>query len=188
MRSFLSALIGLSILAFLIPLDVEAQLQPVPNLESHLPNSDVVAPVTVRLTLDAEDRERLSSRFVDRGFPFTANRLAYRLRQVDLDGTTSYSEERTLSVSAPEATRLHAPFPNPAQSTFTLRYGLPEATDVTIHVYDMLGRRVTTLPRGTVRAGRESLQVPTGLWSPGTYFIRMQAGQTVHTERVTVVR
>ena len=39
-----------------------------------------------------------------------------------------------------------------------------------------------------VGAGREQRSVQTGQLAPGTYFVRMRMGETVQTERLTVVR
>lgn len=127
-------------------------------------------------------------RFRDADLPFGAEQVTYRLRQVDTDGTESISEERTLQAAAPTAVRLHAPFPNPARGAATLRYELPEATDIRIGMYDLLGRRVARLADHLAPAGRYEAQVSTRHLAPGTYFVQIRAHGTVHTQRLTVVR
>ena len=129
-----------------------------------------------------------SYQFEDTDLPYAADSLTYRLRQVDTDGTETVSEEQTLRVPTPTAVALHAPFPNPARGQATLRYELPEAADVRIQMYDLLGRRVATLKQGDVNAGRYEAQVPVGRLASGTYFVRMQASGTVRTQRLTIVR
>jgi hypothetical protein len=127
-------------------------------------------------------------RFEDADLPFEAEQVAYRLRQVDIDGTESVSDERILSAPVPTETVLHAPFPNPARQQATLRYEVAEQADVQIRIYDLLGRQVTTLHSKTVEAGRHAVQLPTGRLASGTYFVRMIAGNAVQTQRLTVVR
>ena len=85
---------------------------------------------------------------------------------------------------------MHAPFPNPSTRQATIRYEVPESLrgTVDIAVYDVLGRRVETVVNGPVSAGREQRTVQTGQWAPGVYFVRMQLGDTVYTERISVVR
>jgi hypothetical protein len=120
--------------------------------------------------------------------PFEAEQVRYRLRQKDLDGTTTLSDEVTVELGAPAEARLHAPFPNPAAGRATVRYEVPKTTTVNIAVYDVLGRRIETVVDGPVPAGRAQETVQTGQWAPGVYFVRMQLGDTVYTERISVVR
>lgn len=124
----------------------------------------------------------------DTDVPYDLETVTYRLKQVDTDGTTSFSGTRKLEISAPNKFALKAPFPNPAQEQVTLRYALPRKTDLSIRIYDVLGRRVATLQRGVEDAGRKEIRVSTSDLSPGTYFVRMQAGEKLKTKRLTVVR
>jgi hypothetical protein len=65
---------------------------------------------------------------------------------------------------------------------------LPTQTEVTIEVYDLLGRRVAQLVDGPRSAGRHEVALSAGRWPSGTYFVRMQAGSASKTQRLTVVR
>jgi len=127
-------------------------------------------------------------RLHDSDLPYEAESVNYRLKQIDTDGSTSYSGTRTLKIGAPKGLALHAPFPNPTEGQVTLRYALPRKTAVSIRIYDVLGRRVATLQHGTEDAGRKEVQVSTSGLSPGTYFVRMQAGEKMKTKQLTVVR
>jgi hypothetical protein len=67
-------------------------------------------------------------------------------------------------------------------------YALPQRTDVTLAVYDLMGRRVATLasgPRGTGvhRARLGSTSLPSG-----AYVVRLRAGGEQKTRRITVVK
>jgi predicted outer membrane repeat protein len=132
--------------------------------------------------------ETQTYRYRDTDLPYEAESVAYRLKQIDTDGTTTFSETRTLTLGAPNKVALHAPFPNPAQAHVTLRYALPNKTDVSIRVYDVLGRRVATLQHGSEDAGRKEVQISTSDLSPGTYLVRMQAGEKLKTRQLTVVK
>ena len=127
-------------------------------------------------------------RFTDTEVPFEAEQVRYRLRQKDFGGTTTLSDEVTVELGAPPEARLHAPFPNPSTQQATVRYEVPQQSTVEIAVYDVLGRRVETIVNGQVPAGREQRAVQTDRLAPGTYFIRMRMGETVQTERLTIVR
>ena len=127
-------------------------------------------------------------RFTDSEIPFEAEQVTYRLRQEDLDGSTTLSDEATVELGPPSETKLHAPFPNPAQGRATLRFELAAAADVQIAVYDVLGRRVRTVTNGRVDAGRHQRRLQTGDLPAGTYFVRMRSDRQAQTRRLTVVR
>jgi hypothetical protein len=98
--------------------------------------------------------------FTDANAP--AGTLYYRLRQVDTDGSASYSPVRAITRAA---TGL-ALYPNPAHGSTTLT-GATAATSV--HVLDALGRVVLTTT--TDATGAASLALPAGLVS-GVYVVR----------------
>jgi hypothetical protein len=127
-------------------------------------------------------------RFQDTSLPFAATQLTYRLRQVDTDGTEHFSDPFVMDVPAPQSTTLRTPFPNPTQGAITLRYTLAEPSDVQLQIYDLLGRRVTTLTRTRAEAGRHELQTSVRDLAAGTYFVRLVAGGTSATKRLTVIR
>lgn len=127
-------------------------------------------------------------RFTDTALPFEAERLVYRLRQVDLDGTASLSSEVSVEIGDPVTVTLHGVFPNPVRSAATLRYELPEATSVRLELYDLLGRRVKTLVDAQQPAGRQEIAVDASHLPAGVYVYRLMTGRHVQTQRMTVVQ
>lgn len=125
-------------------------------------------------------------RFEDDALPYEAQRVTYRLKQVDTDGTAHYSEEVAVDLGGPDAVALHGNYPNPAHQTATIRYELPQAAHVQLTVYDLLGRRVATLVDREQAAGRKSVQVQAGRLASGLYVYRLQAGSIVKVRRMTV--
>jgi hypothetical protein len=124
-------------------------------------------------------------RYVDDNLPYAADRLTYRLRQVDTDGSSSFSKEVTVERSVTEV-QLLGTYPNPVQQRATLRYAVPERQDVTIHLYDVLGRRVQTVVDGG-RDGRHTTQLDVSRLASGVYFLRLTAGGQIRTQKLTVV-
>ena len=93
----------------------------------------------------------------------------------------------------PSATLLYAPFPNPIAGRATVRFDVARAGDVTLEVFDLSGRRASTLHRGALEPGRYSVQW-NGLGEDGVpvraglYFVRLKApGAGLQSARVTVV-
>ncbi|MCF7802718.1 MAG: S8 family serine peptidase [Candidatus Marinimicrobia bacterium] len=79
----------------------------------------------------------------------------------------------------PDTYTLQQNHPNPFNPTTTIRYGLPEASYVTLTVYDLMGRQVAVLARGQQQAGWYTVQWD-GLGqdgvsvSTGVYFYRIE--------------
>ena len=74
----------------------------------------------------------------------------------------------------PTAFALHQNYPNPFNPSTTVKFDVPEATELTVVVYDLLGRKVVTLVEGTVQPGyrrviwsgkaADGSEVPTGIY------------------------
>ena len=117
-------------------------------------------------------------------------RHAFRLRQVDLDGTATLSEAVEIDVTLAEAYALTA-YPNPvaAGQSATIDVTAREAQAITVAVYDLLGRRVATLFDGKVAASEaKKLRLSGRGWASGTYFVRAVGERFTASERITVVR
>ena len=98
------------------------------------------------------------------------------------------SQFRIAADTAPATLSLGTVRPHPVSERAVLDYTLPTQTEVTIEVYDLLGRRVAQLVDGPRTAGRHEVALSAGRWPSGTYFVRMQAGSASKTQRLTVVR
>jgi hypothetical protein len=126
--------------------------------------------------------------WVDARVPFAAEGLRYRLRQVDLDGTATLGPATYLQRTAPTAVALRALFPSPARGTATLRYELSESGPARIEIYNLLGQRVRTVLDRRQPGGRYEETLDLSGLASGTYVVRLTTGDTVQTERLTVVR
>jgi hypothetical protein len=130
--------------------------------------------------------EAQSYRFTDADLPYEANALTYRLKQVDTDGTAHVSETVTVERSVDEV-QLLGTFPNPTRQQATVRYALPDRHEVEMQLYDVLGRQVRTVVSDQ-KEGRHGRTLDVGSLSSGVYFLRLQAGGEVRTQKLTVVR
>jgi hypothetical protein len=127
-----------------------------------------------------------SYQFTDTNLPYAADSLRYRLRQIDTDGTESFSEPVTIARQVTQAELLPT-YPNPASGQATVRFAVPDRQDVRIALYDLLGRRVQTIVNADAEGCTEQTLDVSGLAS-GTYFLRMQTDSHTETQRITVVR
>ena len=164
------------------------EVQRATGSEVEMPGSDVFTWQTIaRLNGAGTTDTPQSYRFEDADLPYAADSLSYRLRQIDTDGTASFSEAVTIARPV-EAAELLPTYPNPARSTATVRFAVPDRQAVRIMLYDMLGRRVQTVV-DTDAEGRSEQVLDVSRLASGTYFLRMQTkAGPVDTQRITVVR
>src|SRR5690606_21930723 len=101
----------------------------------------------------------------------TAALLSRRLEGAGRQG----AEAARADVSAgdvPAAYALEAAYPNPFTGATSVPFSLPEAARVTVHVYDLLGRRVAVLVEGVYAAGRHVAVLDGGRLASGVYVVR----------------
>lgn len=115
-------------------------------------------------------------------------RHAFRLRQIDVDGTQTLSPVTTVEVGLAEPFALSA-YPNPFSDTATLTVTMGQTQHVRVEVYDVLGRRVATLHDGMVRAAQTRTLSWSGREQASAMYIVCVEGETFQaTERLSLVR
>jgi hypothetical protein len=75
----------------------------------------------------------------------------------------------------PKGFALEQNYPNPFNPTTTIMYQLPVASQVKLEVFDMLGRKVSSLVEQTQNAGRYQANFNAADLTSGMYFYRLQA-------------
>jgi len=96
--------------------------------------------------------------------------------------------EEGYDAAIPGGFHLEQNYPNPFNPSTTIAYDLPTSSDVTLTVFDMLGREVQSLVNETQAAGSYKVEfAPTGLAS-GLYLYRITAGRFVQTRKLVLLR
>ncbi len=88
---------------------------------------------------------------------------------------------------------LAANFPNPFQASTTIKFGLPVDGEVTLHIYDVAGRRVATILDGRLKAGSyaetwDGRNATGHVVSSGLYFYRLRSGEFEQVRKMFLVR
>lgn len=92
------------------------------------------------------------------------------------------------SDNLPEVFELSQNYPNPFNASTTIGFTLSEPQDVTLAVYDLLGRVIARLIDNEMKAGLQQVTFDASDLSSGVYFYRLQAGDKVETRRMTLLK
>ena len=88
----------------------------------------------------------------------------------------------------PTEYRLEQNRPNPFNPTTEIRFGLPEASNVCLEIYNIMGQRVRTLVNEQLEAGYHSYSWDAGNYASGVYFTRIKAGVFTATRKMVLLK
>jgi len=112
----------------------------------------------------------------------------YRIKQIDYDGSYTYSEEMNVEVEIPIEYTLDQNYPNPFNPSTTIKYSIPDEGYVKLAVYNMLGEEVATIVNGTQKAGRYEVVFDGSNLSSGVYVYRIEAGSFVSSKKLMLLK
>ena len=119
----------------------------------------------------------------------------YRLKQIDLDGSVHYGPPVSVNVvtgvnkhDIPTTFALHQNYPNPFNPASHIDFDLPQSSFVTLKIYDVLGREISTLVEGPRSAGRYVAEWKAGGLAGGIYFYRLNAGSFSETRKLILAK
>jgi hypothetical protein len=120
-----------------------------------------------------------------------AGTRAYRIKEVDLNGSVGYSQTVSFTLAAsdtPARYLLEQNYPNPFNPGTTLRYSLPVGSFVTLSVFNPLGQIVASLVNEEQEAGVHEVRFASGNLSSGVYYYRLKAGKFTETKELLLIR
>ena len=88
----------------------------------------------------------------------------------------------------PSEIRLAQNFPNPFNPTTTIRYSLPRSAEVTLAVYDILGRQTAVLTQGLQPSGHHEVSLDASDWASGMYVYSLKAEGRTLTRQMVLLR
>jgi hypothetical protein len=94
----------------------------------------------------------------------------------------------TIETELPDIFSLSAAYPNPFNSTTTISFILPFEMQTSLTVYDVTGRQVAALVDGVQQMGVHSAAFNADRLTTGMYFVVLNAGGKVLTQKVMLVR
>jgi len=93
-----------------------------------------------------------------------------------------------INFPSPQTFVLSQNFPNPFNPTTKIKYFIPKTSLVTIKVYDILGKEVTTLVNEEKSPGNYEVEFNGKSLASGIYFYRLQAGGFVETKKMILLK
>ena len=113
----------------------------------------------------------------------------YRLKQIDFDGTFTYSKEIEVEVDfTPNEFVLYQNYPNPFNPSTTIKFSVPEATNVTLTIYNTLVQKVTELVDTKLEAGNYSYQWDARNLATGIYICELRTDKFVSIKKMILLK
>lgn len=114
----------------------------------------------------------------------------YYLEDVDLNGRVTVHGPVRLEMGGVEkgAFALAQNAPNPARSTTKINFSLPAAGDAKLSIYDLAGRRISTLNLANRAVGPNDVAVDVSTLAAGIYVYRLEAGEFSATRKMVVTK
>jgi hypothetical protein len=115
----------------------------------------------------------------------STNSYHYRLKQVDNDGTFSFSNSVSVSLNqVPGNFALYQNYPNPFNPTTSIKYTIAEESFVIIKIYNIIGSEIATLVNDKLSAGNHEINFDASSLSSGAYIYKIQAGNFSETKKM----
>ena len=92
------------------------------------------------------------------------------------------------NTNIPSEFKLEQNYPNPFNPVTTINYSLPNASNVSIKIYDMLGNEVMNVVNEFRQAGNYSASVDASSLASGVYFYKMEAGSYTDAKKMILVK
>jgi len=126
--------------------------------------------------------------YVDDISRLSSNSFSYRLKQLDFDGSYEYSDEVLVTNVTPDKFVLEQNFPNPFNPNTVIKYSITQTGMVTLTVYNILGKKVTTLVNETKEAGRYEVNFNASNLASGLYFYNIKSGNFSAVKKMVLMK
>lgn len=124
--------------------------------------------------------------FTDRNL--TPGKYSYRLKQMDRDGAFKYSQEVSISISAPTVFALYQNYPNPFNPSTHIQFSISNLQFVQLKICDVLGRDVAVLVNEQKGLGTYTIEWNASGVSSGIYFAKLQSNGEQLMKKLLLVK
>ncbi len=103
-------------------------------------------------------------------------------------GDTLLTMVESVSTETPASYTLEQNYPNPFNARTIVRFSLPAAGDVSLKVFDVMGRKVQTLVKERKNAGTYEVYFDGSGLNSGVYFYQLKAGNFSEVKRMVLIK
>ena len=132
--------------------------------------------------------ETNSYEYVDDISPLSFGSYLYRLKQMDFDGSFEYSHEVLVTNITPYTFLLEQNFPNPFNPNTVIKYSIAQTGVVTLKVYNILGKEITTLVNERKEAGNYEVTFDASELATGIYLYSIQSGDFSSIKKMLLLK
>ncbi len=123
--------------------------------------------------------------FTDK-FYIYSNSIYNGVYEVDVSGIGLYTNVQ--EETAPSSFELYQNYPNPFNPSTSIQFSIPKSDNVTLKVYDILGREITTLINEYKQSGTYETKFNATNLASGIYFYTINSGSTFITKKMILIR
>ena len=124
--------------------------------------------------------------FADKNAP--KGSLQYRLKQIDTDGSFTFSDIVSVNNALAKSFKLYSAYPNPFNPSTRIKYAIPASTNVSLKIYDVIGNEVATLVNEKKEAGEYEVEFNASNLPSGIYFSRLQSNIGIQTQKLLLIK
>ena len=130
--------------------------------------------------------EKQSYAFTDKNL--SDGKYSYRLKQVDFNGAFEYSTVVEVEVVTPNRFELSQNYPNPFNPTTAIKFDLPNAGNVKLAIYNLLGQEIQTLINGYMESGSHTVNFNAKNLNSGIYLYKLEANSITSVKKMTFLK
>jgi hypothetical protein len=117
-----------------------------------------------------------------------SGKYSYKLKQIDNDGKYEYSKTVEVDLGIPNKFELSQNYPNPFNPNTTIKFSMPEAGNVKLTIYNILGQEVKTLVNEYKEAGVYTVNFDAENLNSGLYIYKLQVNDFTQTHKMTLIK
>jgi V8-like Glu-specific endopeptidase len=112
----------------------------------------------------------------------------YRIKQIDYDGTFTYSKIVEVDITAPDNYVLLQNYPNPFNPSTTIKFSIPAEAVVQLNIFNTIGEKVSEVFSGSLNAGYHEMIFDASALTSGIYFYRLESNEFVNSKKMMLIK
>ena len=126
--------------------------------------------------------------YTDHPFMDGLDKIYYRLKQLDFDGSFKYSRKVEVEITSPLEFTLEQNYPNPFNPSTVIKYSISETGFVILNVYNLLGTKIAELVNDVQQAGKYEVSFDASNLASGIYVYSLQSGSFNSVKKMILMK